>query len=431
MHPLLRRCAAVHADPHDDLMAQLAAFVARWLGEFAESQDERQAPKIGAELAHVRAAWSWAVEHRDASMIASMARQLANFFEERGMWSEGLAALSTAADAVRRADARDERALMLVLRGLANLQYRAGHLDDAEASARELIGLARSLGDGKLLRAGLNTNGICLQRRGDFEAARALFQQGLDSAEQEGIAAQIAMFSSNISNTDTYLGRYEPALAMMERALALSRELSREFSTAISLLNLAEVLIVLGQPARAVERLNEALVICTQHDFKAIQGAVTLNLGIAFGELAQAADSRKWLAVAVRESRQHGGPHEQIPVLLASTRADCEAGDTEAGRAKAWEALTLADKTKSTALRAQCVAAFGEVLVREGRLGDGLALIQWTIAQPSIDRLTRDLLDRRLSVLRERHGSAVREPRELSPDAPVTTVLAIAAAPRS
>jgi len=81
------------------------------------------------------------------------------------------------------------------------------------------------------------------------------------------------------------------------------------------------------------------------------------------------------------------------------------------------------------ALRTKCVAAFGEILVHEGQLGDGLALIGWTIAQPSLDRLSRDLLDRHLAVLTERHKSAVFEPRELSSVAPLTTVLAVAAAP--
>ena len=429
MHPLRRRCAAAHADPHDDLMARLASFVARWMGEFAESQDPQHTLKIDRELAHVRAAWSWALVHRDTSIIASMARQVANFFEERGMWGEGLAALSAAADALRRIDSPHGRALALVLRGLAALQYRAGLLDDAEASARALIDLARSLDDGKLLRAGLNTNGICLLRRGEFEASRVLFQQGLNSAEQDRVAVQIAMFSSNISNTDTYLGRYEQALPMKERALAVYRELGNNFSIAISLINLAEVHVALGQPARAVERLNEALVICTQHDFKGMQSPVTLNLGLACSDLGHTADSRKWLTRALQESRQHGGPHEQIPALLAATRVDCEDGDTRAARAKAWEALALADKTKSMALRVQCVAAFGEILMHEGRLGDGLALIRWTMAQPSLDRMSRDLLDRRLTVLVERHQSAVLESLQLSPDVALPTVLAIAATP--
>ena len=78
-------------------------------------------------------------------------------------------------------------------------------------------------------------------------------------------------------------------------------------------------------------------------------------------------------------------------------------------------------------LHPQCVAAFGEILVHEGRVADGFALVRWAMAQPSIDRMTRDLLERRLAVLLERQGEL--SPRELSPKTPLVSVLAIAAEP--
>jgi DNA-binding SARP family transcriptional activator/tetratricopeptide (TPR) repeat protein len=431
MHPMIRHCAAAHGDPHDDLMARLARFVARSLGDFADSIVPLQ-PLIGRpgpELAHVRAAWSWALAHRDASIIASMAGPLSNFFEQQGMWSEGLAALSAAVDALRRADARNERALALVLRGLAALQQRAGALNDAEASARELAGLARSLDDGPLLRHALNTSGVCLRQRGRFDDARRCFEQGLASAEKERNGAQIALFSANIANAHTSLGRYEQALAMHERALALYRALAKDFSVAIALANVAQVYRVLGQPAQAVERLNEANAICTQHKFNAIHCAVTLNLGLSHGELGQTNVSRQWLATALHEAREHGAPHDQVLALLASSRLDCEAGDAEAARAKVGEALTLAERSQPMGLHALCVAAFGEILMREGRLEDGVALLRWTIAQHAIDRLSRDLLARHLSRLLARQNNAHLAPRTLSPDTPLAAVLAIAAAP--
>jgi tetratricopeptide (TPR) repeat protein len=431
MHPLIRTCAAAHADPHDDLMARLAAFVARSLGEFADSIVPLQ-PLIGRpgpELAHVRAAWSWAIAHRDASIIASMAPALLNFLEQQGMWSEGLTALSAAVEALRRTDTRNERALALVLRGLTALQQRAGALNDAEASARELTGLARSLDDGALLRHALHTHGVCLRQRGRFDEARRCFEQGLASAEKERNGAQIALFSAHIANAHTSLGRYEQAVAMQERALALYRAQANDFAAAIALANVAQVYRVLGQPAQAVERLNEAKAICTQHKFKAIHCAVTLNLALSHGELGQTTVSRQWLATALHEARGHGAPQDQVLALLASSRLDCEAGDARTARAKVREALALAERSPPMGLHALCAAAFGEILVHEGRLEDGVALLRWTIAQHSIDRLTRDLLARHLSWLLARQTNARLEPRPLSPDTPLAAVLAIAAAP--
>jgi DNA-binding SARP family transcriptional activator/tetratricopeptide (TPR) repeat protein len=431
MHPLIRYCAAAQADPDDDLMTRLAAFVARSLGELADSIVPLQ-PLIGRpgpELAHVRAAWSWALAHHDASIIASMARPLTDFFEQQGMWNEGLAALSAAAEALRGTGARNERALAGVVRGLAELQQRAGALNDAEASARELIGVARSLDDGPLLRYALQTIGTCLRQRGRFEDARRFFEQGLASAEKERSGAQIALFSANIANAHASLGRYEQALAMHERASALYRAQANDLSAAVALANVAQVYRVLGQPAQAVERLNEAWAICTQHKFKAIHCAVTRNLGLSYGELGQPDVSRQWIATALRESREHGAPQDQVLALLASSRLDCEAGDAEAARAKVGEALTLAERSQPMGLQALCMAAFGDILMHEGRREDGVALLRWTIAQPSIDRLSRDLLARHLAGLLGHPNNAHVEPRQLSADTPLAVVLAIAAAP--
>ena len=431
MHPLLRSCAVERVAAGDEVMAKLAAFVARWLGEWdgGAAGMQRLIVRITAELAHVRAAWSWASANRNASEIMRMARPLSNFFEQQGLWSEGMASLATGIEALRRDETPDERAIGVVYRGLSALQYRAGALDEGEASAEEMLAVARSTDDIRLRRYAINMHGICLQKRGRYEEARRFFEQGLAHAVEEESSPHTALFTANMAATDAFLGRYEDALAEYERALAMYRQQVDDFMIAIQLIGIALVHRALGQPAPAVERLNEALVACAQHGFKSMQCTVSLNLGLGFDELGQTAASSKWLATALRESRQHGEPQVEIQALLASIGLDCEAGDTEAARAKAWEALTKAERRKSAALQAQCVATFGEILMHEGRVEDGLALIGWTMAQQSIDRLSRDLLARRLAVLRERRGNAALEPRELSPETSIGAVLAIAAAP--
>jgi len=431
MHPLLRSCATEHAVSVDDVMTRLAAFVAHWLGEWDGVAATMQLliVRITAELAHVRAAWSWALKCSDASLIARMARPLSNFFEQQGLWSEGMAALAGAVQALRSTNAPDERALGIVLRGLSALQFHASALDEAEASAQEMMGLAQSLDDVRLMRYAINMHGICLRKRGRFEEARACFEHGLERAQKEGSSPHTALFTANIAATDAYLGRYEEALAGHERALAMYREQLNDFTAAIELIGIGVVNRVLGRPAQAVERLNEALVACVQHGFKATQCAVSLNLGLSFDEMQQSTASRKWLATALHESRQHGAPEVEVLALLASIRLDSQAGETDAARTRVWQALTLAERMKSMPLRTQCVAAFGEILMHEGQLQDGVALIRWAMAQPAIDRLSRDLLNRHLAVLLDRHQRAALEPRELSPETPLATVLAIAAAP--
>jgi tetratricopeptide (TPR) repeat protein len=431
MHPLLRSCAAERADSRDEIASKLAGFVAHWMGQWDGTAAAMQSliARITRELAHVRAAWAWALARGDASVIVRMGRPVSNFFEQQGMWSEGTAALQGAVQALRRAEAADLQALGVVLRGLSALQYRVGDPHGMETSAQEMMTIARSISDVRLMRYAINMSGLSLQQRGHYEDARQRFAEGLARAVAEGSAPHTALFTANIAKTDAFLGRYEDALAGHERALSLYRALVDHFTAAIELIGIALVHRVLGRPALAVERLNEALVACTQHGFKSVQCTVSLNLALAFDELRQAAVSSKWLATALREARQHGERQVEILAILASSRRDCEDGDPARARVKGWEALTLADRSTATALHAQCVAAFGEIMVHEGRLDDGVALIRWSAAQPSIDRLSRDLIERRAAVLLERRGHTGYEPSGLSPGLPLAAVLAIAAAP--
>lgn len=434
MHPLLRSCATEKEVPGDEVRTRHAAFIAQWLGEWDGAPATMQVliARIALELSHVRAAWSWALEHADAAVIERMARPLSNFYEQQGLWPEGIAALSAAVRTLPRSDPLHERALAVVYRGLSALQYHTDALDEGDASAGEMMDLARSLGDPRLMRYALNMRGICLRRRGSCEQARACFLEGLERAEREGSRPHTALFTANLAKTDASLGRYDDALAGHERALAMYREQVNEFSAAIELQNIGQLLRARGQPAQAIERLNEALVACAEHGFKSIQCAVSLDIGLCFDDLGDGPHSSKWLLAALQEARQCGEPQTEILALLASVRLDCNGGHSQQARAKAWEALRLADRTKAGSLHAQCVAAFGEILVHEQQHGDGLALMRWAARRPEIDRLGRDELERRMQRLVDGLTGVSVASRDLT-HLPIASVLAlvVAATPRS
>ena len=89
----------------------------------------------------------------------------------------------------------------------------------------------------------------------------------------------------------------------------------------------------------------------------------------------------------------------------------------------------VADRLQSMAARAECMAAFGEIVAHEGRLAEGLALMRWAIGQPTLDRLDRDMTERRIAALLARHDGEP-EPFELPRDAPFSVVLTVAASTR-
>ena len=429
MHALLGRCAAEYADPEAHVMARLAIFVARWLGDFADPQTSIPSELVDAierEIPHVRAAWAWALACGDRAVLAGMARPLSTYFEVRGMWTEGLAALGRAVEVLATAGGAAARERALTYRALAVLQYRSGALEAAEVSAREVIAYAAPADDGQLLMSALNTAGLSLWQRGRFEEARAAFEQALQRARREGSERGIGTFLSNIGMVDKALGRYQAALEAYESLLPLDRDPSSRTTT---INNLANVERALGRPGRAIERLNEALVMCTQHGLKSVRPHISINLGLSHTELGHFDVARTWLATALDEARQWGEPMIEMAALLALAHLDVVADVPAAARLRVWDALSISDRLESASTPAQCVAAFGEILARETRLAEGLALMRWASAQPGIGRLDRDITERRIAALIAHQGGEP-PPFELPPGAPLQAALAVVVASR-
>jgi hypothetical protein len=109
--------------------------------------------------------------------------------------------------------------------------------------------------------------------------------------------------------------------------------------------------------------------------------------------------------------------------LLEQAHLDILDRGFDAARAAIWQALALADRCQSAASQVECVAAFGELLAHEGRIADGIALMRWAFAQPTLDRLDRDIVQRRLDTILRR-GVQVAEVSDLASDAPLAEVLA-------
>ncbi len=429
MHPLIRVCALEHAPPGDELKAKHVAFMRDWMSDWNGEAASMQLliARVILELPHVRAAWSWAVARADSWSLSLMCRPLQNFYEQQGLWTEGMAALGDAIDMLRRMEPVDERALGVVYRGLAILQHRMGAWEDGVESADEMLRVARSTENILLRRFALNMRGICLQKGERYEEARPWFERALAHSIEEGSAPSTAMSTGNLAATDACLGRYERANEGYERALNMYRDQVNDYMATTQLIGMSVLLRALGKPEEAVIRLNEALAECARHSFKAMRCTAALHLGLALYDLGQRDAGATWLSTALCESREHGDAEAEIQALLASVRLRRAGEGTAATRAQVLDALTKAERRRAKNLQAQCVAALGEILLSEERPVDGFALLEWAAAQ-QIDQISKDLILRRSAALRKCHQSPF-ESRTLNSDLPLQAVVAIAVMP--
>ena len=404
LHPLVRQCAAEKAAMVDVVMvlARHVAYMGHWLARFGEPR--RLAPgevlnEIERELPHVRAAWSQAIERRDVSAVMSMTHGLAYFYEQRGLWVEGLAALAQATSAFASGVHGHDRVLVTTLRELATLQYRSGQLVEAESSARRALKIARRLGDGRAVKSGLNTLGLSLWQRGRFVEARPFFEQARRRAVKDGDDEGVARFSGNLALVDKALGHYQRALAGYQNALGVHRATGAVTSIVSMLNNIANVYRALQCPQDALPALNEALELCSTHSLVSTKAFVLVNLGLVSVDLGEHAAAAVWFSRALSEAREHGEPIIEAATLLAQGHLDVIGGKGSEACRKVWDALAIGDRLHSPAVQIQCVFGFGEILVSQGRVETGATLLQWGIEQEGLNRADRDAAQRKLDAL--------------------------------
>jgi predicted ATPase/class 3 adenylate cyclase/tetratricopeptide (TPR) repeat protein len=265
IHELLRQYAAeqLAADP-DQVQAARDRHAAYYLTALAaRERDLTGARQIEAlseierDSENVRAAWEWAVMHRQESLLAPAAGCLSMFYEWQGRIEEGEVAFRLAADsahATAESIAPGLRAVLLACQSrfiyllgdraaaAALLQQAQATLDSAAASV-DGLGAAQAV---VFLQIGrCNAEHDYAIARPAFEQSQALYQS---LGKQSGAAA--ALLGLGIS-TIPFASDYDLAQRCLEQSLALYRTLEDR-------LGISEVLVNLSLNARYQGRIAKA-----------------------------------------------------------------------------------------------------------------------------------------------------------------------------
>jgi len=172
------------------------------------------------------------------------------------------------AEAVRLARASgDSRALWLALYALGDVNWWLGKLDDAKVALDEGLPLARAL-EKESLEAELsvlNRMGTLAISQGDLAEAERLLSEVHTRAVAAGYRGLTMMALNNLGWTASERKDYAVAKEYCQQRLALSREIGPQAAIALSLLNLAEADIGLGQLAAARAGLREGLALAQCH----------------------------------------------------------------------------------------------------------------------------------------------------------------------
>ena len=395
MHPLLRVCAAAKLDDaggREALAARHAAYVGHWLAHFGGPYvvpPRELAQAVERELPHVRAAWEWSLQRRDPDLVVRGALTLLQFFEIRGLWSEGLALFERAAAAFADAGRTGEPARMRALRALAGLQVRAGRFEQAEQSAREAFRLARRGGHASDAIASLTTAGLSLFSRGLYGDARPLFEQVVRRARTLGDANRLRIGIGNLAIVEQALGRYDSALALYAEVVQQSREAGETTGLIVYLNNLGEAHRGRGDWDAALAAYEEALALCERHGVRTRLGSKLVNIGITrhmLGDLAAAAD---WIDRALVELRATGDRSIEASTLLARATLRIDANDGAGARDDLAAGALAARSLASPDLQLRALVVHGELLWSSGEPARAAGQLAWALAQPQLYAVER------------------------------------------
>ncbi len=140
--------------------------------------------------------------------------------------------------------------------------WRRGHLSEGRDWLEKALASASHGGVDTAMHArALNGAGMLAYVQDDHEYAVALLEQALSLYREIGNAQGIAMCLNNLGNIALDGGDYERATALYEESLTLKRSLGDIWGTAVSLSNLGEVAIDQGAYKHATLLLEESVTL--------------------------------------------------------------------------------------------------------------------------------------------------------------------------
>jgi predicted ATPase/DNA-binding SARP family transcriptional activator/Tfp pilus assembly protein PilF len=399
LHPLVQQFAAArleagdrrateerHARYFHDLMHQMRRPV--------ENGDRDALKRFDDEFENLRAAWRWAAARPAIELLARSVYALSHYCDHRSRLDEGLQLLHDTLDSPAAVGDAGLKALLLGRAAL--LEYRQDRYADARVTAErglELLASAHET-DSDARTQCLKVIGNCHLRLGELPAARHHFEQALKLAPAcSDIRLRSAMVSS-LALVEKMSGNYDEARRLSIEALEQQRRLGDVAGEALSLNNLAALLLERQEFQAAGEYLKPALVLCDLHGLATTRGFVLTNLAGVEMKLGRLEAAEGYAKRALEHAQGIANRFVVSFLKLQFTRFALARGELEVARAELAAGMELAIAIGRPTLLIEGILCFGEILARQGEVACAHSVLDFALAHPITGAVERDELVR-------------------------------------
>jgi tetratricopeptide (TPR) repeat protein len=258
---------------------------------------------ISSELANIRSAWAWAIEHNQIGLLSEAAQSMWYFYELRNYYREGEAVFGYAAEVVRRSleglqtelpEADREKntcALGQFLMFQAYFVMRLGKLEEAKTICEASIFSLRLVHDCEALAHALTYYAVLNWTIGNLNLAWTLLQESLPLSREYGSPWQFSLFTGIMGNVAYERGDYEHSYRLLSEAFESSKIIGDPRLTGF-------IAAYLGRTALKVNRTSEIEWILWDAAQLTQESGDRFGYGLILEQLALAAQAKRDFTVA-------------------------------------------------------------------------------------------------------------------------------------
>jgi predicted ATPase len=303
---------------------------------------------LDLERGNLRRGMAWTIERAEAVLALRYTvalwrywRQLGEFAEGRRWSDQALAVPGTSPPSLRAK----------ALWAASALAYPQGDYGRMAEMAAEAIELAGQSDDPMDLRNALTIKGMVAMLQGRYADALEPYGECLAISSALGISWQLGTSHLNFATALLHSGRIENAVASLEQALSVYRELGDDVFGARVLNQLAQAALARNEIARAERLAGEALTsVAEQGERQGIaEGLETLAAVAAARSEVERAAALAGAASALRETIAYSAPPFDV-AITGRILATIQASGSERLWRRAWDRGRALDSKAAVAL---------------------------------------------------------------------------------